>query len=87
VVSAKGTALSPKCTLPGFFLWYKFLPELNYYPWHPKSMIRQTSNTPLLIISLMLHIRKPAPTPTPNTLGMITSNPDVLTNTETERDG
>jgi len=39
-----------------------------------KSMIRQTSNTLPLIISFMLHIRKPTPTPTPNTHGMNTYN-------------
>jgi hypothetical protein len=44
-----------------------------------EAMTRQTSNTPLLIIPLMLHIRKPTLTPTPNIRGMITSNPDVLT--------
>ena len=45
-----------------------------------EAMTRQTSNTPLLIIPLMLHIRKPTRTPTPpNIRGMITSNPDVLT--------
>jgi hypothetical protein len=52
-----------------------------------KSMTRQTLNTPLLIISLMLHIPKPTVTPTPNTLGMITSNLNVMTNTETGCDG
>jgi len=44
-----------------------------------KSMIRRTSNTPLLMISRILHIRKPTPTPTTNIRGMITYNPDVLT--------
>jgi len=42
-----------------------------------KSTTRRTSHTPLLIISLILHIRKPTPTPTLNIRGTITSNPDV----------
>jgi len=42
-------------------------------------MTRQSWNTPLLIISLMLHIRKPTPTPTPNIPGMIPYSHDFLT--------